>query len=152
MPTGRIDLELKDGAIGSTPLSRADAFAEVGQDKRLVFRLHVQPSGAPGELHLQGSIPLNTDGNLEEDHDEDDKRQSFIGSLLERIDKIKKERLSSSPKRNDAIEVNVVVKDNGMKLLTALSPEIQWKHGQADISMGLSGTFKDPHIAGELSG
>lgn len=46
------------------------------------------------------------------------------------------------------MEVVAVLKDSGMMLLSALSPDFRWLSGSADIALRLSGTVEEPLAEG----
>ena len=42
-------------------------------------------------------------------------------------------------KYSDSIEIDAAVKDSGMLLISAISPEVRWESGSADIALKVRG-------------
>ncbi len=51
----------------------------------------------------------------------------------------------------DELEVTVSVKDGGMMLVTALTPDLRWQSGAAELSLHVHGSLSQPQV-GILSG
>lgn len=52
--------------------------------------------------------------------------------------------------QGDNVEVNVQVKDGGMKLVRILTPDFRWQSGNADIELRLTGQSGDLALEGGL--
>lgn len=50
------------------------------------------------------------------------------------------------PGRSEELEVNVSVKDGGMMLVTALTPDLRWQSGAAELSMRVHGSPSHPQV------
>lgn len=48
--------------------------------------------------------------------------------------------------RADELEVNVSVKDGGMMLVTALTPDLRWQNGAAELSLHVHGSISEPQV------
>jgi hypothetical protein len=126
-PQGNVNFQVLDGALRNKRLARAEANAAVTSDQRFTFNVNLQPAGGPGHVKLMGSTP-------------------FEYSLSPKMDS--KDRNNVVSESNDNIEVDVAVKDSGMLLLSALTPEVNWQMGSADIAMQVRGTVAKPNLSG----
>ena len=50
------------------------------------------------------------------------------------------------PGNSEELEVNVSVKDGGMMLVTALTPDLRWQSGAAELSMRVHGSPSHPQV------
>ena len=48
--------------------------------------------------------------------------------------------------RSEELEVNVSVKDGGMMLVTALTPDLRWQSGAAELSVRVHGSPSHPQV------
>ena len=56
------------------------------------------------------------------------------------------------PGRSEELEVNVSVKDGGMMLVTALTPDLRWQSGAAELSMRVHGSPSHPQVIQSWNG
>ena len=139
-PEAEVSIKLLDGAIGETPLQKAEANAAVKKSRRLAFNALLSPATAPGHLRLAGSLPLpkglggtaaEGGANAEQSASADD--------------------TGAEQPRSEAIAVDCVVKDSGMLVVNALSQgEVQWISGNAEITVSLRGTMEEPVANGKI--
>lgn len=47
---------------------------------------------------------------------------------------------------SDELEVDVSVKDGGMMLVTALTPELRWQSGAAELALSVRGAKSQPQV------
>ena len=47
---------------------------------------------------------------------------------------------------SEQLEVDVSVKDGGMMLVTALSPELRWQSGAAELALSVRGIKSSPQV------
>eukprot|EP00873_Tetraselmis_striata_P029672 jgi/Tetstr1/449936/TSEL_036990.t1 len=130
-PEGEINVKLFDGAIGPTRLAEATAHLELGPAQLLDFHLHMRPADAPGHLRVLGKVPLTPP--TAEGASAGSSPQGEVAGAAE----------GGAP-----MEVVAVLKDSGMMLLSALSPDFRWLSGSADIALRLSGTVEEPLAEG----
>lgn len=52
----------------------------------------------------------------------------------------------TGPGNSEELEVNVSVKDGGMMLVTALTPDLRWQSGAAELSMRVHGSPSHPQV------
>lgn len=128
-PKGGINLRVYDAAIGSTKLSKAQAFVDLKEGMMLDFGVDFVPldgQRSSGHISASGTFPLATvlDGNA---------------------------GTSSKQSQKNEMDVQISVKDGGMAVLTAVTPNLTWKQGNADLSAHITGTVSQPNIAGNFS-
>ena len=60
VPEGSVVVRIYDGAVGTTRLAQAEANAELDNEQRLSFSMHLVPADLrqTGHVDLAGSIPL----------------------------------------------------------------------------------------------
>ncbi|KAF5748231.1 hypothetical protein HS088_TW04G00182 [Tripterygium wilfordii] len=177
-PECDVQVRLLDGAIGGIDLGRAEVVSSLTSTSRFLFNAKFEPIIQNGHVHIQGSIPVIFLQNnmLEEADTETDKTTTWVsGRMKERVGVSADEpnerkvfrgrneegwntQLAESLKGLnwsflDAGEVRVDadIKDGGMLLLTALSPYVNWLHGNADIMLQVRGTVEQPVLDGSAS-
>ena len=128
VPEGDIHVRLLDGFLGSTPLAKAEANAAVTSDKRLAFDAQVQPASAPGHVRVVGSVPF----------------RKQLPQLSIDVDEKPQKGTLGVKKYSDSIEIDAAVKDSGMLLISAISPEVRWESGSADIALKVRGNVQNP--------
>ena len=121
-PSGEINLRIYDGAIGSTRLSRAQASATLMDGENLSFELDLVPADgqrSSGHISASGNIPAVSVS----DH-------------------------NASLNGGKEMDIRVSVKDGGMAVLTAVTPNLKWRQGNAELSANITGSLKQPNIQG----
>ena len=64
-------------------------------------------------------------------------------SLAEEAAGIVDESVKISP---EELEVDVSVKDGGMMLVTALTPDLRWQSGAAELALSVRGVKSSPQV------
>ncbi|XP_048227957.1 protein TIC236, chloroplastic isoform X2 [Ricinus communis] len=178
-PECDVQVRLLDGAIGGIDLGRAEIVASLTSTSRFLFNAKFEPIIQNGHVHVQGSVPINfvQNNSLDEEDSETDKnlatwvpgwaRDRNRGSADEASEK-KAFRDRNEDSWNaqlaeslkvlnwnflDAGEVRIDadIKDGGMMMLTALSPYVDWLHGNADVMLEVRGTVEQPVLDGFAS-
>ncbi|XP_023524011.1 uncharacterized protein LOC111788077 isoform X2 [Cucurbita pepo subsp. pepo] len=169
-------VRLLDGAIGGVDLGRAEAVASLTSSSRFLFNAKFEPIFQNGHVHVQGSIPVmfvqNSMAEVEE-LETDSSRATLIHCWgKERVmDKFNDRKNSREKNEEDwttqlteglkglnsnlldvgEVRFDADIKDGGMLLLTALSPHVNWLHGNADILLKVSGTIEEPVFDGSAT-
>ena len=164
-PECDVQVRLLDGAIGGIDLGRAEVVASLTSTSRFLFNARFEPIIQNGHVHIQGSVPINFVQNTtleEEDQETDKSRAKWVpgrekerdkGYADEAREKVYRERVEDGRNTQLAeslkvlnwnfldvgeVRVDADIKDGGMMLLTALSPYVNWLHGNADIMLQVS--------------
>ena len=152
-PEAEVSVKLLDGAVGDTPLQKAEANAAVTRSRRLAFNALLSPATAPGHLRLAGSLPLprglvaSTEDAKGSEGPEADGEEG--GGARAGDDETGSASLAGQGQQrvalSDAIAIDCVVKDSGMLVMNAATNgEVQWLTGGADITLQVRGTVEDP--------
>ncbi|XP_022936094.1 uncharacterized protein LOC111442799 [Cucurbita moschata] len=175
-PECDVQVRLLDGAIGGIDLGRAEVVASLTSSSRLLFNAKFEPIIQNGHVHVQGSIPVlffqNSVTEVEE-LETDTSRATLIHAWGKEKVRDKFNDRKSSRERNEEgwntqlaeglkglnwnlldvgeVRVDADIKDGGMLLLTALSPHVNWLHGNADILLQVKGTIEEPVLDGSAS-
>lgn len=162
-PECDVQVRLLDGAIGGIDLGRAEVVASLTSSSRFLFNAKFEPIIQNGHVHVQGSIPVmfvqNSMAEVEE-LETDTSRATLIHAWGKEKVRDKFNDRKSSRERNEEgwntqlaeglkglnwnlldvgeVRVDADIKDGGMLLLTALSPHVNWLHGNADILLQVS--------------
>ncbi|KAJ6373060.1 hypothetical protein OIU76_027404 [Salix suchowensis] len=174
-PECDVQVRLLDGAIGGIDLGRAEVVASLTSTSRFLFNARFEPIIQNGHVHIQGSVPINFVQNTsleEEDQETDKSRAKWVpgwekerdkGYADEAREKVYRERVEDGRNTQLAeslkvlnwnfldvgeVRVDADIKDGGMMLLTALSPYVNWLHGNADIMLQVRGTVEQPVLDG----
>lgn len=174
-PECDVQVRLLDGAIGGIDLGRAEVVASLTSTSRFLFNAKFEPIIQNGHVHIQGSVPINFVQNTsleEEDQETDKSRAKWVpgwekerdkGYADEAREKVYRERVEDGRNNQLAeslkvlnwnfldvgeVRVDADIKDGGMMLLTALSPYVNWLHGNADIMLQVRGTVDQPVLDG----
>ncbi|XP_065849413.1 protein TIC236, chloroplastic [Euphorbia lathyris] len=178
-PECDVQVRLLDGAIGGIDLGRAEVVASLTSTSRFLFNAKFEPIIQNGHVHIQGSVPINFVQNNsaeEEDVDADKNGAAWIpGWVKERgkgsadeADEIKVFRDRNEERWNiqlaeslkvlnwnfldvGEVRIDADIKDGGMMMLTALSPYVNWLHGNADVMLEVRGTVEQPVVDGFAS-
>ena len=68
----------------------------------------------------------------------------FVGALLpETASSMESDDAAESPEQ---LEVDVSVKDGGMMLVTALTPDLRWQSGAAELALSVRGVQSSPQV------
>lgn len=162
-PECDVQVRLLDGAIGGVDLGRAEVVASLTSSSRFLFNAKFEPIIQNGHVHVQGSIPVmfvqNSMGEVEE-VETDTSRATLVHAWGKEKVRDKFNDRKSSRERNEEswntqlaeglkglnwnlldvgeVRIDADIKDGGMLLLTALSPHVNWLHGNADILLQVS--------------
>lgn len=162
-PECDVQVRLLDGAIGGIDLGRAEVVASLTSSSRFLFNAKFEPIIQNGHVHVQGSIPVmfvqNSMVEVEE-LETDTSRTTLIHAWGKEKVRDKFNDRKNSRERNEEgwntqlteglkglnwnlldvgeVRVDADIKDGGMLLLTALSPHVNWLHGNADILLQVS--------------
>jgi len=128
-PQGDLNVRLLDGVLGSTALAKAEANAAVTAERRLAFDAQLQPATAPGHVKVVGSVPFH--------------------HSLEKLGPVAAVQspgraVAEKDREPEAIEIDAAVKDSGMVLISAISPQVHWESGSADIALQVRGSLQQP--------
>lgn len=178
-PECDVQVRLLDGAIGGIDLGRAEVVASVTANNRFLFNANFDPVIQTGHVRIQGSIPVTysqddsaevidndvdvavglrnpiwlkenekgpTDEITEKKPGREKHEESWDAKLAESLKGLNWNLLDS-----DEVRINANIKDGGMMLLTALSPNANWLHGYADIDLQVRGTVKQPIVDGSAT-
>lgn len=130
-PTGEVAVRLYDAAIGKTRLSQAQATARLNDVQQLSFNVDIVPAEGhrqSGHVRAAGVVPLILlDG-------------SAAGATT-----------APQLEGSSTIDVRLSVKDNGMAVLTSVTPEVHWQGGDADVAFRLYGSHHAPTLSGSAS-
>ncbi|CAL8466123.1 g5659 [Coccomyxa elongata] len=124
VPEGDVVVRLYDGAIGPTYLAQAQAQASLNTAQQLSFSADLAPAEAgrhSGHVRVSGNVPLRPAPALP---------------------------ARTGPGSSEELEVSVSVKDGGMMLVTALTPDLRWQSGAAELSMRVHGSPSHPQVEG----
>lgn len=175
-PECDVQVRLLDGAIGGVDLGRAEVVASLTSSSRFLFNAKFEPIIQNGHVHVQGSIPVmfvqNSMGEVEE-VETDTSRATLVHAWGKEKVRDKFNDRKSSRERNEEswntqlaeglkglnwnlldvgeVRIDADIKDGGMLLLTALSPHVNWLHGNADILLQVRGTIEEPILDGSAS-
>ena len=134
LPFGDLKVSLLDGVVNDDiELSFAQASMLVKSDHMCRIQAKVVPNDGGRDATRESYISLNAE-------------LPFDGGVLGVASELK--RGESPVERNKNILVNFSVKNNGMLLLSTLSPSVKWVKGNADISLRTSGTLSQPVFKG----
>ncbi|KAL0553286.1 hypothetical protein IC582_007175 [Cucumis melo] len=175
-PECDVQVRLLDGAIGGVDLGRAEVVASLTSGSRFLFNAKFEPIIQNGHVHVQGSIPVmfvqNNMGEVEE-VETDTSRGTLVHAWgKEKVREKFNDRKSSRDRNEEGwntqlaeglkglnwslldvgeVRIDADIKDGGMLLLTALSPHVNWLHGNADILLQVRGTIEEPILDGSAS-
>ncbi|CAG9460725.1 unnamed protein product [Pedinophyceae sp. YPF-701] len=159
-PTGKMVVHLADGVVGATALEKAQAVAEVTQDRRLTFTIELEPRDLPGRAHVRGSLPLGPPRAAGEPSAAAAAAEQSAGPAGDgRGDAPVPDPASltppdvlgdvaEAPLGPDDVAVDAAIKDSGLTLLSVFNPPLKWQNGSADIGLEVRGTMKDPAVSG----
>lgn len=163
-PQGDVVVRLYDGAVGPTRLASAQARASIDGDQRLEFNVELAPAGPrnSGHVNVRGTLPLHpapapaqVPQNTPPASPSHCMSSSASDSTCRRAGKITaymqncvslKDRLTfmgtqavagggRKEAAAEAMDIRIEVKDNGMMLISTISPECRWQQGTADINL-----------------
>ncbi|XP_050213915.1 protein TIC236, chloroplastic isoform X2 [Mercurialis annua] len=178
-PECDVQVRLLDGAIGGIDIGRAEIVASLTSTSRFLFNAKLEPVIQNGHVHIQGSIPIKfvQNNSSEEEVTEIDKSGAgwVPGWVKDRnrtsVDEISEKKVFRDKNEEGwstqlaeslkvlnwnfldvgEVRIDADVKDGGMMMLTALSPYVDWLHGNADVMLEVRGTVEQPVLDGFAS-
>ncbi|KAG4931195.1 hypothetical protein AAZX31_17G191800 [Glycine max] len=177
-PECDVQVRLLDGSVGGVDLGRAEVVASLTSTSRFLFNAKFEPTTQNGHVLIQGSIPVAfvQNNTLQEDVELDKSQVTWVpdwvkeknrGTVDDASDKkVSRDRneegwntqLAESLKGlnwqildDGEVRIDADIKDGGMTLVTALSPHVNWLHGNADLKLEVRGTVDQPVLNGHAS-
>ncbi|KAK9840821.1 hypothetical protein WJX81_007219 [Elliptochloris bilobata] len=139
VPEGELVVRLYEGAVGPTRLAQAQARAALDSRQRLTFSADLVPAEAgrhAGHMHVAGGLPLRPASAGSQ------QQGPALGAPLPTAPG------AEAGDDADQLDVSVSVKDSGMRLVTALSHDVRWESGAAEVSLQVSGDMARPRVEG----
>ncbi|KAE8713963.1 EMB2410 protein [Hibiscus syriacus] len=178
-PECDVKIRLLDGTVGGTDLGRAEVVASLTSSSRFLFNAKFEPIIQNGHVHIQGSIPVTFVQNsmsVEEKTETEQSRRSLVPGWVKERDKESTDKANEKKTFRERTEggwdaqlaeslkglnwnildvgevrIDADIKDEGMMLLTGLSPYTDWISGNADITLQVRGTVEQPMLDGSAS-
>lgn len=136
-PTGEVAVRVYDAAVGQTRLAQAQASARLSDTMQLSFNVDVVPVEGhrkSGHVRAAGTVPLAA-------------LTAADGAVLSPG----QPSVAEAPAAPQGpLDVRLSVRDDGMTVLTSLTPDFKWQSGEADLSLRLTGTIDQPTVNGAV--